>query len=84
MIVAAAEWVFMLMIVVLFGSQVLWPVCRGTRLFPIIRREGRLRRELSEVRQEATEIEVEEQITRERERLELERMARAKHKEKDQ
>lgn len=54
---------------IMFVHQVCWPLAMGRKIFPFFRREHKLKAELSEVRQEAYEAELEKQVEAERNKL---------------
>ena len=50
-----AEFISLLLIIVFLVTQVAWPLIRGTKLFPIFRREAELEKKLDNKRQEDLE-----------------------------
>jgi hypothetical protein len=51
-----------LAIIVFLVTQVAWPLVRGTRLFPIFRREGKLEKQLDSKRQADLEESLEREL----------------------
>ena len=49
------------------ATQVVWPIIRGTPMFPLFRRERRLRHEIAEVEQTHIEEDLETELRRMRE-----------------
>lgn len=61
---------FMVVLVgIMFIHQVCWPLIMGRKMFPIFRRERKLKAELSDIRQAVYEAELEEQVEAERNKL---------------
>lgn len=58
-------------LVLLYGvvSQLAIPLINGTAIFPFFRKQHKLEAELTEARQEAVETLLEQQVTRERNRV---------------
>lgn len=54
---------------IVFVHQVCWPLAMGRKMFPLFRREHKLKAELSEVRQELHEEDLAEELERERNKL---------------
>ena len=69
-IVVVLELLFATLIVIIFLTQILMPLFRGTPVFPIFRRERKLESELSEARKEVIEASLERRIKQEREKAE--------------
>jgi hypothetical protein len=63
--VALFEFALIVVVLMVFGTQVIWPIYRGTPMFPVIQREATLRNELAKVKQAQIERELEEAIKRE-------------------
>lgn len=59
-------WLLELLIITIVGcgflSQVILPIYKGTKMFPLFRREQKLRGELAEAKQEQQEKEIEKKI----------------------
>ena len=52
-------------------TQIIVPLFKDTKLFPMLRRQAKLENELSNVRQEAIEKELEERVADERRRAQV-------------
>lgn len=62
------EWIIIAGLFIVFGSQVFWPLWRGTPLFPFFRREQELLKKLSEEKQTTVEEEIKDEIAKEKKR----------------
>ena len=61
-LVALVELVVMALLLYLGVTQVILPLWRGTPLFPMFRREGRLQHDLTEATEKVVEAELESKI----------------------
>ena len=61
------EILLIVVVIVVFATQVFIPLWRGTPLFPYFRKEGRLNARLKEDRQSAVESDLEAKLNREKE-----------------
>jgi hypothetical protein len=50
--------------VVFAATQIVLPICRGTQLFPMVRRESELQRQRAEAAQELRERELKDEVDR--------------------
>lgn len=57
-----SEIIFLLVAVVFLITQVAWPLVRGTKLFPIFRREAELEKKLDDKRQNDLEQGLEREL----------------------
>jgi len=57
------EIVLIILALVLFISEVLVPLTRGTKVFPTFRRQGKLQNKLADVKQTLAEKNIEQRIT---------------------
>lgn len=62
--VALFEFAFAALVLLVGITQVIWPIFRGTPLFPIFRRETRLLREAERERQRQIEMQLTRDLTR--------------------
>lgn len=62
------EYLLIAIIFVIVITQVLMPLIRGTKLFPSLRRQAMLERELADARQEGEDAKLEKQIKQQSER----------------
>lgn len=58
------ELSLVILVIATLVTQVAWPLIRGTKLFPIFRREAKLEKQLDEKRQEELEKSLERQLDR--------------------
>lgn len=59
------EFALFTLVLVVGVTQVLWPIWRGTPLFPLFTKEGRLLREAERERQRQIEMRINRDLTRE-------------------
>ena len=63
-----AEIVVIALVLLVFGTQVFFPLWRGTPIFPFFRRERKLEAQLAKLRQVTLEADIERDIAREEKR----------------
>lgn len=68
MLLELLEWTTMAIIFIVFATQVLVPLWRGTALFPILKKEVKLQEKLAEEKQVTLEEKIEKEIEKEKTR----------------
>jgi len=54
-IVILAPWLFAILVLIFFWTQIIWPTVQGKQLFPVFKRESRLLDALKRKEQEKAE-----------------------------
>ena len=62
--VVGLDLIIVSIVVYLFLTQLLLPVIRGTKIFPMFRKEGKLRSQVTDVNQKILEKGLEENLTK--------------------
>lgn len=68
-VVRVLELAMLLCVVIIFATQIAYPLYRGTRLFPWFKRERKLEAELADVRQQKEEQKLQKQIDKEKQKF---------------
>jgi hypothetical protein len=60
------EFILYWLIIAMFVTQIFIPLIKGTQLFPLLKRENKLRQELESEKQHTEEEKIKKQIKKER------------------
>lgn len=62
MLLTAMEIALWLLVALFIVTQVVYPFCRGTVMFPILRKEANLEKQLNEAKQYKVELEMQKEL----------------------
>jgi hypothetical protein len=62
MLLAVLEFAVATLLIGFVGTQVVFPIMRGTPLFPLLRKEAKLHSDLAGVKQQVVEKKIEQEI----------------------
>lgn len=62
MLLTALEIALWLLVALFIATQVVYPFCRGTVMFPILRKEANLEKQLNEAKQYKVELEMQKEL----------------------